>query len=282
MYPIIPQCNGQVPGATYCGSGADAGYETEYNLYSCGPDLVTATVSEACPGTCANGACVDAGCGDGRVEGNEQCDDGNHVPLDGCENNCKLSGVLDIKAGQLFTCALLVGGYVRCWGHNQYGELGLGHIRSENGYYPYQLTGPDGGVVVSVDLGGPAAAIAVGDFHACALLQDSSVRCWGDNAYGQLGLGNEDESTAWLHTPAEVGPISISDAGVGAIAIAAGGVNTCVILQGGSVECWGDYSLGQLGLATDTDLSGIETPAISGPLTGHGQQRLGGCHFRGN
>jgi cysteine-rich repeat protein len=40
------------------------------------------------PGTCGGGAC--AICGNGVVEGNEQCDDGNITPCDGCSPKCQL------------------------------------------------------------------------------------------------------------------------------------------------------------------------------------------------
>ena len=129
-HPTIPQCTVPAAGAgtTYCGSGADAGYQTEYTIYACGPDFVTATDAGACSGTCVNATCVPPSCGDGRVDqASEQCDDGNDVPLDGCEWNCQQSGVLDIKAGASHTCALLVGGYVRCWGDNTFNQLGLGN-----------------------------------------------------------------------------------------------------------------------------------------------------------
>ena len=47
--------------------------------------------------------------------------------------------------------------------------------------------------VRSSGLGG-VTAITLGDFHACALLADGTVRCWGYNAYGQLGNGDTTDS----------------------------------------------------------------------------------------
>jgi len=48
-------------------------------------------------------------------------------------------------------------------------------------------------VLPSIDLGTgrTATAIAVGAYHSCALLENASVKCWGRNNYGQLGIDND-------------------------------------------------------------------------------------------
>lgn len=51
-----------------------------------------------------------------------------------------------------------------------------------------------GDALLEVNLGGAQArALAMGESHTCALLTDDTVRCWGANAYGQLGLGDTEE-----------------------------------------------------------------------------------------
>jgi alpha-tubulin suppressor-like RCC1 family protein len=49
-----------------------------------------------------------------------------------------------------------------------------------------------------VDIAGVAGAtaVSVGKTHACAVLGDRSLRCWGDNEYGQLGDGTPRSSNA--------------------------------------------------------------------------------------
>jgi hypothetical protein len=83
-----------------------------------------------------------------------------------------------------------------------------------------------------------ATAIALGDLHACALLEDGHVKCWGSNDYGQLGLGDtvrrNDASTLGDALPTV-------DLGTGrrAVAIAAGHYTSCASLDDGSFRCWG-------------------------------------------
>jgi alpha-tubulin suppressor-like RCC1 family protein len=201
-------------------------------------------------------------CGDGRVESPEQCDTPGAPPLSGCEWDCKLSGVVDLKASTNNTCALLVGGYVICWGDNTNNQLGLGHTNSEMSIAPYELTNADGGVAGPINLGGHAMAIAVATYHACALMQDGSVQCWGDNSYGQLGLAN---TTLYPNsTPNAIGRVQLLDGGT-ATAIAAGGGSTCAVLTSGELTCWGDNSAGELGLGNTTSMSGT-SPSTFAPV----------------
>ena len=83
--------------------------------------------------------------------------------------------------------------------------------------------------------------IVAGAFHSCALTTNGSVRCWGDNSSGELGVGTITQRMA---------PVPVSGLGNGMQAIAAKGASTCALTAGGAVRCWGDNSHGQLGDGT--------------------------------
>jgi Regulator of chromosome condensation (RCC1) repeat len=84
-------------------------------------------------------------------------------------------------------CATMSDGSLRCWGLNSRGQLGYGHTNS---------VGSDGDIMSAgrVHLGAQVAKVARGwsEDHACALLVDGQVRCWGNNEDGQLGLGHQE------------------------------------------------------------------------------------------
>lgn len=85
-----------------------------------------------------------------------------------------------------------------------------------------------------------APRISAGSGHACAVLADGTVRCWGKNDLGQLGDGTQTDST---------NPVSVKGLNNAAV-INAGDKSTCALLQDGTMQCWGDNSAGQLGSGT--------------------------------
>ena len=154
-----------------------------------------------------------------------------------------------VSAGQNHTCAILDDAALRCWGN---GVLGQGNINN--------IGDDPGETTVPVDLGpGRTATAVAGSGHTCAILDKGTLRCWGFNSSGQLGLGNKDFIG---ETPGET-TISV-DLGVGrtAAAVVAGSNHTCVSFNDGTVRCWGSNGLGQLGQGSSLAFGGAagETP----------------------
>ena len=94
--------------------------------------------------------------------------------------------------------------------------------------------------------------IEAGWNHTCALFDDGSMGCWGDNTHGQLGTGN----TSFLGDAAdEVGDgLALVDlpADTTVTSMALGWDHTCVLYSTGDVACWGNNADGQLGLGSTT------------------------------
>ncbi len=129
-----------------------------------------------------------------------------------------------VRVGDDFSCVLLASGTVRCWGHNDHGQLGLGSTQ-------------DSHLPAMISLPGKANAIGTGAHHACAVLNDGSLYCWGDNTFGQIGDGSEQDRTSPVR-------VNLSSA---ATSVAAGDYHTCALLQNGQVWCWGTNGQGQMG-----------------------------------
>jgi alpha-tubulin suppressor-like RCC1 family protein len=143
-------------------------------------------------------------------------------------------------------------GSVKCWGWNGFGQLGQGDTL-QRGDGPNEMG--DNLLAVNLGIGKTASALAAGGHRTCALLNDGSVKCWGQNAFGELGLGDTNNRG---DVPNEMGGNLLAvDLGTGkaASAIAIGGYHTCSLLNDGSVKCWGRNVAGELGQG-DTDNRG--------------------------
>ncbi len=138
------------------------------------------------------------------------------------------SGVSSMSGGDSHSCAV-VGGAVRCWGDNTYGQIGNGSVSS---------TTP---VTTPVTVAGLAGVtqVAAGFTFSCARI-GGAAKCWGRNANGELGNGTGTDST----TPVSVSGVS------SATSITAGSLNGCVLLSTNAAQCWGYGASGTLGNGT--------------------------------
>ena len=125
------------------------------------------------------------------------------------------------------TCALTFEGDIACWGS----------------------------VPSAVSIGQHARAITVGGEHACAIAADGSAYCWGNNRYGQLGLGFASAFAESIAPARVLAPLPVR-------AISAGITHSCALLGDAHAYCWGDREYGVLGDGT-SEYSTQFTPVAS-------------------
>ena len=154
-----------------------------------------------------------------------------------------------LDQGSAHSCAIVGSGQVKCWGYNQSGQLGLGNVSARG-------DGPDEMgrhlPAVALGTGRSATSLAVGDEHTCAVLDDGSVKCWGFNSAGQLGIGTFLNRGDIPNQMGDNLPVAALGTGRTAIAVTAGFRYSCALLDNGQVKCWGYNNEGQLGQGDTT------------------------------
>ena len=150
------------------------------------------------------------------------------------------SGVTAVAAGGQHTCALLSGGGVKCWGNGDSSQTGTG-VPSGSSPTPVDVAGLSSGV----------AALAAGGLHTCVLMSGGGAKCWGGNAFGQLG----DGTLTIRSTPVDVIglPGGLLDLDVE--------WHSCVATSAGPAYCWGRGGWGELG-------DGTQTGSLDNPVPG--------------
>jgi hypothetical protein len=154
-----------------------------------------------------------------------------------------LTGATAITCGGNHDCALLSDGTAECWGVNNYGDFGSATPPESAGW-------SQGGPVPNLT---SAIAISAGLSHTCVLLSDTTVECWGDNQFGELGIGTPDPQ---LTPPFRVCNLA------GATAISTGTYFTCALLSDTRVECWGDNASGAIGSVSYPGLVWTPVPIL--------------------
>jgi alpha-tubulin suppressor-like RCC1 family protein len=252
--------NPAAPNATSCGGSSEcctgACTTVQTDPQNCGG------CGKACAGTCLGGSCYVA---------------------------------TAIGSGDYTNCAVLAGGTVRCWGSNDFGQIGDGTTTDRP--LPVAIAGLVG-----------ATAVAGGDGHTCAAVGSAAVaaECWGLGSSGQLGNGatpsspvltptavqglnapllamaaGGDTSCGLLNNSGAAGNLvycwgSQNGAGTGtpsstpllalgqAVAVQLGENHGCAVTNTGSIECWGDNSFGQIGDGTTTTRPSPTFASLSG------------------
>ncbi|XP_067850555.1 probable E3 ubiquitin-protein ligase HERC4 isoform X2 [Heptranchias perlo] len=142
--------------------------------------------------------------------------------------------VVRVACGKHHTLAVFENGSVFSWGDGTYGQLGLGECQSI-------VSHPRRVELFRV----PIVQVTCGHYHSLALSKDGAIYSWGQNSYGQLGLGEGFNS--------QIRPqCVISLTGIPVAQIAAGGEHSFALSLSGAVFSWGRNNHGQLGL-NDTE-----------------------------
>jgi alpha-tubulin suppressor-like RCC1 family protein len=143
-----------------------------------------------------------------------------------------LSGVREISAGHNYNCAVINDGTVECWGITS-GVPGPLSPLSPHDHASIDVSTPIEGIENAI-------AVSSGWKHACAILADRTVKCWGDNTVGKLGNEWPASFEEWRSPELVQGLVEV-------VAINAGVEHTCVTVQDGSAWCWGRNTSGKLG-----------------------------------
>lgn len=244
---VVPRGTGDVKKVSMGGGGCalTRQADTPVKCWPAGDGHVAAAVAEVLTGTPMGTKVVDIAhhghtcavlsTGGVRCWGNNWAGELGNGTKESSQTPVTVPGITTAKsvsAGFHRTCVVLVNGTIKCWGYNPYGELGNGTGGPE----------ADASSTVPVTVTGitTATSIDTGTYNTCARLTNGTVKCWGLNDGGQLGIGT--------HAPSTYSSVPVAVIGLKKVlSVSVGGTHACAVIIGGSMKCWGAEADGSLG-----------------------------------
>ncbi len=182
---------------------------------------------------------------------------GNNLPFIyfGSYSNGANFSIIQVSCGSGHTCVLLDNKMVKCFGYNEHGQLGLEDTENRG-----DSSNEMGNILNFLNFGSypngtnyTVKKISVGGQSSCAILDNDQIKCWGNNTYGQLGLGDTNNRGTSINDMGNNLPlVSLGSYNNGinlsVISISSGSTFNCVLINDGQVKCWGNNQYGQLGL----------------------------------
>ncbi len=156
--------------------------------------------------------------------------------------------VTDLTIGTHHICAILDNGKVKCWGRNDYGQLGQENT-TQRGDNSNEMG--DNLAYTELGTGRTAVSIEAGDQFTCAVLDNGRVKCWGYNQYGRLGQGNttnRGDNAGEMGDGLAYTDLNLLTDGRTVTQLTAGYHYMCALMSDGYVKCWGYNGNGELGV----------------------------------
>jgi len=291
---------GECVGAGTTTSATDAGTVTMSSLDATSPTSLDTTSLPTTTADSGSESTEDSGPACGSM-GEACCAGGVCDPGLACANDVCGSCIAAIEAGDRHTCAVRSDGQLFCWGANELGQLGNSRAPFEPLPVLAIATEPDNPIV-------EVSAIR----HTCVRSEAGNVRCWGDNASGQVNPGSpsaiavptpapwagtsthvatgvshtcstDDVTTECWGSNAEnqlsgaaAGPGPIEFGSPGYLALELGGSHSCALRIDDSLACWGNNANGQLAQDPATVPTVVDPTVI--PIEGLQGIALGRAH----
>ena len=129
---------------------------------------------------------------------------------------------IDIDAAMYHTCVIISDGSMMCWGANNEGQLGDGTTIDSTSAVSVNLNANLS--VTDISLGGVSD---LGYDFTCAITDNESVYCWGNNKFGILGRDSPESCSHW--TGCSKTPILIGNLSNNLKQVSAGETHVCVL-----------------------------------------------------